>query len=87
MQRCAGYAKPPRTEDVVNAIKGTRPTETEVRALRTYLRESQAADVRAAWLAGEFTLAELLGAADRVVNHEDIPAMHSVEAWIVIERL
>lgn len=82
---CAGYARPPRTEDVIHAIGNTKPSRAETEAIQTFLLEANAEQVRKAWKAGEFTLAELMKTAEQVVADNDMRTTHSIRRWLIIE--
>ena len=85
LSRCAGYVKAPRAEDIVRGIKNARPTDAQATAIKAFLREATAHQVRKAWKAGEFTMAELMRAVDRVVDDDDMRTTHSIRRWLIIE--
>ena len=82
---CAGYAKAPRAEDVIRGIESTRPTATEIEAVRTFLLEAKAEQVRKAWKAREFTLTELMKTVEHVVEKDDVRTTRSIREWLIIE--
>ena len=85
LSRCAGYIKAPRAEDVVYGLKASAPNETQAEAIRTFLREANAHEVREAWKAGEFTLTGLMRALEQIVDRDDMLTVHSVRYWLIIE--
>ena len=85
LSRCAGYVKAPCVEDVVCGIKNAGRNDAQATAIRTFLREATADQVRKAWKAGEFTIAELMRAAEQVVDDDDMRTTHSIRRWLIIE--
>ena len=85
LSRCAGYVKAPRAEDIVRGIRNARPNDAQARAIKAFLREATAHQVRKAWKAGEFTMAELMRAVERVVDDDDMRTTHSIRRWLIIE--
>ena len=85
LSRCAGYVKAPRAEDVVCGLEASTPDETQAEAIRTFLREATAHEVREGWKAGEFTLTALMRAIEKIVDNDDTLTVHSVRQWLIIE--
>lgn len=85
LSRCAGYVEAPRAEDVMCGLKTSTPNETQAEAIRTFLREATAHEVREGWKAGEFTLTALMRAIEKIVDNDDTLTVHSVRQWLIIE--
>ena len=81
LQRCAGYREAPQAQDVAAALRSDNPDEQQARALKIYLYEASAQDVREAWKAGEFTLRELMSRARSVFGAHAREVPHSICQW------
>ena len=85
LSRCAGYVKAPSAEDVVRGLEAATPSERQAEAIRTFLREATAHQVREGWKAGEFTLTSLMRALEQIVDDDDTLTTYSVRQWLIIE--
>ena len=70
LSRCAGYIKAPRAKDVVDGLKSSAPNETQAEAIRPFLLEANAHEMRQARKAGEFTLTALMRALERIGDRD-----------------
>ena len=87
ISRCAGYRHAPKTDDIVKGITSETPSETEAKAIRSYVREASRKQVEAAWKAGEFSLSSLMRCIDRVGNHNSLRGLSSVRRWLIVENI
>ena len=85
LSRCAGYVETPRAQDVVCGLNTPAPSETQAEAIRTFLREATAHEVRKAWKNAEFTLTELMRALEQLVDNDDMLTVHSVRQWLIVK--
>jgi hypothetical protein len=69
----------------MNRLKASTPNESQAEAIRTFLREATAHEVREGWKAGEFTLTALMRAIEQIVDNDDILTVHSVRQWLIFE--
>ena len=87
LSRCAGYAVAPKAEDIVKGIESEAPSETEARAILSYLREASESEVDAAWKAGEFSLVRLMRCVDQIAPHDSVRGLSSVRRWLSVEEI